>query len=170
MKLAKFTSMKIIELTNFKILISSAILAFLLSCGGNSSDLEKTNTEDKPVVEESDPFAGHPIGVGPITELKLEAINDEMAQTGKEKFDALCTACHKVETKHIGPPLHGVTKRRRPEWIMNMILNPEKMVMEDDTARSLLGKYIAPMANQNLTEEDARAVLEYFRQVDASLE
>ena len=47
---------------------------------------------------------------------------------------------------------------------MNMILNPEQMVKEDATARKLLMEYNgAPMANQNLTEEQARQVLEYFR-------
>jgi hypothetical protein len=41
------------------------------------------------------------------------------------------------------------------------------MVKEDATAKALLGEYIAPMANQNLSEDDARSVLEYFRQYDA---
>jgi Na+/phosphate symporter len=46
---------------------------------------------------------------------------------------------------------------------MNQILNPEEMVAKDPIAKKLLAEYIAPMANQGLTEEDARQVLEYFR-------
>jgi hypothetical protein len=47
---------------------------------------------------------------------------------------------------------------------MNMILNPEQMVKEDPIAKKLLVEYnMAPMANQNLTEEQARKILEYFR-------
>ena len=54
--------------------------------------------------------------------------------------------------------------RRTPEWIMNMILNPEQMVKENPLAKNLLIEFNgAPMANQNLTKEEARAVLEYFR-------
>jgi cytochrome c len=57
----------------------------------------------------------------------------------------------------------GVTDRRTPEWIMNMILNPEVMVAENPIAKKLLAEYLSPMANQSLTESEARAILEYFR-------
>ena len=47
---------------------------------------------------------------------------------------------------------------------MNMILNPDVMVQEDPIAKKLLMENNgSPMANQNLTNEEARAVLEYFR-------
>jgi hypothetical protein len=47
---------------------------------------------------------------------------------------------------------------------MNMILNPDQMVKEDPLAKDLLLEFNgSPMANQGLTEEQARAVLEYFR-------
>ena len=44
-----------------------------------------------------------------------------------------------------------------------MILDPELMVKENEIARQLLIEYSAPMANQNLTEDEARKILEYFR-------
>ena len=37
------------------------------------------------------------------------------------------------------------------------------MVKENPAAKQLLAEYIAPMANQSLTQDEARAVLEYFR-------
>ncbi len=47
---------------------------------------------------------------------------------------------------------------------MNMILNPENMTKEDPIAKKLLQEYNGvQMTNQNLTQEEARAVLEYFR-------
>jgi hypothetical protein len=47
---------------------------------------------------------------------------------------------------------------------MNMILNPEVMIKKDPIAKKLLDEFDgAPMANQNLTEDQARQVLEYFR-------
>ena len=61
-------------------------------------------------------------------------------------------------------PPKGILDRRSPEWVMNMILNPDVMVQEDPLARDLLMEFNgSPMANQNLSEEEARAILEYFR-------
>lgn len=104
-------------------------------------------------------------GIGPVKSVTLGATIDEtMAAHGKEVYEAKCTACHKAETKFIGPAPKGILERRSPEWIMNMILNPEEMVQKDPDAKKLLMEYNgSPMANQNLTEEEARAVLEYFR-------
>ena len=87
-----------------------------------------------------------------------------MVKLGSEVYEAKCTACHKEEEKFIGPPPKDILKRRTPEWVMNMILNPEEMIQKDPIARKLLMESNgAPMANQNLTEEEARAILEYFR-------
>lgn len=104
-------------------------------------------------------------GVGPITSVTLdEAINQDMASHGADVYQKMCTACHKAEKKFIGPSPKGILERRTPEWVMNMILNPEQMVKEDALARDLLIEFNgSPMANQNLSEADARAVLEYFR-------
>jgi hypothetical protein len=55
-------------------------------------------------------------------------------------------------------------ERRTPEWIMNMILNPEEMIKNDPIAKQLLIDFnLAPMANQHLTQDEARKILEYFR-------
>jgi hypothetical protein len=48
-----------------------------------------------------------------------------------------------------------------------MILNPENMLQQDPTAKALLAEYIAPMANQHLTRDEAESVLAYFLQQDA---
>lgn len=103
-------------------------------------------------------------GLGPITSIQLEPINEEMAAKGKESFKAKCSACHKVSKKFIGPSPKGVMKRRTPEWVMNMMLNPTEMLEKDPLAKELMVEFNgAPMANQNLTEEEAREILEYFR-------
>src|SRR5699024_2675282 len=95
-------------------------------------------------------------GVGPIKSLTLpDEIDQGLADKGKEIYDINCLACHKPDTKFIGPAPKGVLDRRSPEWVMNMILNPEKMVNEDPVARQLLVEYNgSPMANQGLTEDE----------------
>lgn len=127
-----------------------------------SETTQKTETPAEPE-KPKDPLANK--GVGPITSVTLgETIDEEMAAQGKEVYEAMCTACHRADQRFIGPAPKGILERRSPEWIMNMILDPEKMVTEDPDAKALLIEYNgSPMANQNLTEEQARAVLEYFR-------
>lgn len=104
-------------------------------------------------------------GIGPITSIDLSAeVDQTMATHGSEIYNKMCTACHRVDKKFIGPAPTGILLRRSPEWIMNIILNPEEMLQKDPLAKELFMEFNgSPMANQNLTEEEARAVLEYFR-------
>ena len=107
-------------------------------------------------------------GVGPIINVILEdKVNISMANSGEKLFNQLCTSCHIINEDYIGPAMSGVLVRRSPEWIMNMILNPIQMVEEDPIAIELLEKYnFEYMYNQNLLEEEAREILEYFRLLD----
>jgi mono/diheme cytochrome c family protein len=104
-------------------------------------------------------------GIGPIKNVEISAtIDDAMAAKGMEVYKTKCMACHKPDKKFIGPAPKGIMERRTPEWIMNMILNPEEMTQNDPLAKALLMEFNgSPMANQHLTEEEARQVLEYFR-------
>ena len=150
-----------------KVSLAIVMLSFLVACGGDDSATPESTTDKvKPqsmLKKEVDPMQDK--GVGVVTELVLPAeIDQEMAAKGDKIYQDKCTACHKPTEKFIGPAPKGVLDRRTPEWIMNMILDPERMVKENPAAKKLLMEYIgSPMANQNLTEEDARAVLEYFR-------
>lgn len=147
------------------ITIITLTLTFLFACTNNTEQSSSSQTGKKEIKKEIDPMQDK--GVGPITELKInQTIDDELSKVGKSLFDSKCAACHKIDKRKIGPPMLGVTKRRTPEWIMNMILNPDGMVKENEQARQLLMEYSAPMANQSLSEEEARSILEYFRTID----
>lgn len=169
--------MKIV--TRYSILFSIVLL--LIGCGGKDKEEKKEgfsverskSTTEKPA--ETAPVANatpaseridlENKGVGPITSLTLDAeIDDALAKKGEEVYNQLCLACHRVGKKFIGPAPNNILERRSPEWVMNMILNPEEMVKQDPLAKDLLAEFNgAPMANQGLTEDQARAVLEYFR-------
>ena len=146
-----------------KVTVFAIIAALITSCGGEGKKEEKVSApvEEQKAAVETDPMKDK--GVGPITSITLGEIDQKMADEGKAVFLAKCSACHKISKRVVGPALVGVTTRRSPEWIMNMILNPEKMVAENPIAKKLLAEYVAPMANQNLTEAEARLILEYFR-------
>ncbi len=146
-------------------LFALLLLAGAIGCGGDtSSSADASKPKPKSMVaDEVDPLENK--GIGPISEVSLGASVDEaMAAKGEDVYNKMCTACHKATEKFIGPAPKGILERRSPEWVMNMILNPEQMVKEDPIAKKLLMEYNgSPMANQNLTQEEARAVLEYFR-------
>jgi len=160
---------------NLTKLILSLLVIGLISCGGSGSGgTESAVSEEAPqsmlsneprTLEEAEKDWQSNNGVGPVSSLNLpEAIDQTMADAGQIIYEAKCTACHKIEKNFIGPSPKGIINRRTPAWIMNMILDPEGMVKNDPIARQLLIKFNgAPMANQSLTEDDARNVLEYFR-------
>lgn len=137
----------------------------LFSCGNsdNTKANNETNESKTDKQEVYDPMKDK--GIGPVSNVTLSPeIDTELAKKGKEVYDKMCLACHKPDKKFIGPAPIGILDRRTPEWVMNMILNPENMIKENETAKKLLIEYnMAPMANQNLKEDEARAVLEYFR-------
>ncbi len=125
----------------------------LISCGGEKTeDAPASNTGSK--------------GIGPVSSVTLGALDQAMADRGKKQFEAKCSACHKFEEKVVGPGLQDVTLRRTPEWIMNMILNPVEMTQKDPIAQELLGEHLTQMTFQNVQQEEAREILEYFRKMD----
>ncbi|RDY59644.1 c-type cytochrome [Flagellimonas nanhaiensis] len=155
-----------------KILLYLALGAFIASCGGKKEEkkdgfeVSRTKTEQKTEqANEGVPVDLNNKGIGPIKNLDFPAdIDTEMAARGEASFNAICVACHMIDQRMIGPALKGVYERRSPEWVMNMILNPDGMLKEDPIAKALLKEYNnAIMLNQNLTEEEARDLAEYLR-------
>ncbi len=150
-----------------------ALGALVLSCGEKKEEKKdgfEMNRTKKEEVKATETTGGVPVdmdnkGVGPIKNVEFgDEIDADLAAAGEEKFQAICTACHMAEQRMIGPALKGVYERRSPEWVMNMIINPDVMLKEDPIAKALLKEYNnAIMLNQNLSEEDARAVAEYLR-------
>lgn len=148
-----------------KLLVLAVVSLFVVGCGGEAKKEKEVKKEEVVETKAIDPMEDK--GIGPITSVTLGEIDPALAATGKEVFKTKCSACHKMSKRFVGPALAGITEKRTPEWIMNMILNPEVMVQKNEAAKQLLAEYLSPMANQNLTEDEARAILEYFRTVPA---
>jgi mono/diheme cytochrome c family protein len=140
-----------------RFLIIPAVLSLLLlGCGGQP---------EQPAVDtgglSQDEFEN---GIGPVKEaVTLGAIDPALAEKGKTVFEQKCLSCHKLGEKFIGPDLSQVLSRRTPRYVLNMILNPDEMTKRHPVAKKLLAEYLAPMAQQNLTQDEARAVLEHIR-------
>ena len=104
-------------------------------------------------------------GIGPIKDLDLATeIDQSLVTDGNNLYKKMCITCHRAQKKFTGPPLSGILERRSPEWVMNMILNPDVMTKKDPIANELSkANFGAPMIKQYLSENDARAILEFLR-------
>ncbi|MDM8173020.1 c-type cytochrome [Olivibacter sp. 47] len=146
---------------------------FLLACGGTDQNAgSESDNRSKAITSavqhaekktEVSPADLTNKGVGPIKAFKPGSINAQLVNEGSELFTAKCAMCHKMDRKIVGPPLKGVTSRHSPEWVLNMLLAPDKMIAEDPAAKALYEHYQTPMINQQLTEEEAKAIYDYLR-------
>ena len=146
---------------------------FMVSCGGETKTEETATSETEEKVELADdpsaPAEDNGMGIGPVKTVDVSKFDAALADKGKRIFEAKCTACHRLtDEKVVGPGLKGVTERRKPEWIMNMMINPVEMTQKDPQAKKLLAEHLTQMTNQNVAEADARAMLEYLRQNDGA--
>ncbi|WP_299823852.1 cytochrome c [uncultured Pontibacter sp.] len=148
--------------------------AILFSCSSGENDATTANTQEESGLAHHAPEAAvedDGKGVGPVTSVEVGAeVDQALAANGKSIFEGKCSACHQLsDQKVVGPGLAGVTGKRKPEWVMNMIINPEEMTKKDPTAKKLLAEHLTQMTNQNVNEQDARAILEFLRQNDQSI-
>ena len=138
----------------------------MASCGGDKakSDEQKAAPEKKvdATTASSAPMSNK--GIGPVSSISLGDIDQAMVAEGETVFKAKCTACHKISKKFVGPAMKGVTERRSPEWVLNLLLNTDEMLKKDPITIALLKEHNnAIMNNQNLSEDEAKAVAEYLR-------
>jgi cytochrome c5 len=150
------------------LLLLSGGLWWLAACGGNPP-ANQTATET-PVAEATETPAANPDdrGIGPIKEVKLtNPLDAELLATGQKVYDLKCSSCHKLtDERVVGPGWKDVTKRRKPEWIMNFTVNVDEMLNKDPNAIAMLEQCLVRMPNQNISEPDARAIVEFMRKND----
>jgi hypothetical protein len=112
--------------------------------------------------------AGSPKGVGKYQNVELtHPLDENMVTAGKGVYEVKCASCHKLtDERLVGPGFAKVTDRRTPEWIMNFVTNTDEMIEKDPAAQKMLEECLVRMPNQNLSEQDARSVLEFMRKND----
>lgn len=100
-----------------------------------------------------------------VKDVKVGAFDAQLAAKGEQIFKMKCTACHQYDKRLVGPPLREVVKRRSADYIISMIISPEAMQENNDTVKALVQQYMTKMTNQNVTQEEARAIYEHLREV-----
>ena len=146
------------------------IIGIVASCG-NSQNSEKaadnTSTDAGSEATEN-PSYDPKRGEGKFTKVELGASLDAtMAANGDKVYQVKCGSCHKLtDEKLVGPGWAGVSTRRAPEWIMNFITNTDAMINKDPEVQAQLELCLVRMPNQNLSDDDARGLLEFMRKND----
>jgi hypothetical protein len=155
------------------------LLALVVTLVGCAPDKPNTQAEDYgtlneksegAVIEAAEHTTDITKGIGQIKNVTLQSpIELERAGRGRSVYEMKCQPCHKLDaTRVVGPGWKDVTVRRKPEWIMNMVLNVEVMLDKDPEAQKLLELCLTRMPNQNVSVGDARDILEFMRQNDGA--
>ena len=143
-------------------LLIIASLAVLTACGGseNTQQSTTTTTEEKAY----DPS----IGEGKFSNVSIpDSIDQTLVESGKQAYENKCVSCHKLnDEKLVGPGLKGITTRKKAEWIMNYVSNPEKMLEKDPELQEQVKLYTVRMPNQGISESEARSLYEFLRKND----
>src|ERR1700681_77416 len=156
-------------------LIIAVVGILVMQCGSNQQPASNNNasaTDSTVIKTKTDTvviLAGiNSKGVGRFQNIQLtHPLDEKMVAHGQAIYQSKCIACHKLSSELlVGPGWTGVTDRRTPEWIMNWITNTKVMLDKDLAAQADMVVCLIRMPNQDLTDEQARAVLEFMRKND----
>lgn len=162
-----------------KLLIISALsLPFLFTaCKGDSTENNSTTTETESTSVAETESSGDPAEYDPTrgegkfdaSNVNISGFDAAMAAKGKAIAEVKCFSCHKMtDERLVGPGWKGVTERRSPHWIMNFVTNPDPMIDKDPEVQAQLEICLVRMPNQNIADEEARAIVEFMREVDGA--
>lgn len=153
-----------------KMFFSVIAFSLLMACGGNGENSDDAAKANATETKSDSSFYDIHRGSGKWTAEKLnlnDNINEAMAVEGEKIADKKCASCHKkTEDTKVGPGWAGVLKRRSPEWVMNFITNPEGMIDKDPQLKALWEQCYVRMPDLNLTDLQARQILEFLRKND----
>jgi len=124
---------------------------FLISCS-------TPETANKKLTISKDPK-----GIGPIKQLDLTTINDSVMKVGLQLFNNECSNCHTMEYKNTGPDISDILAIRKPEWVVNFLLNKEEMLLRDSLAIKTRILYEQDCGASINEEQKALNLLEYLR-------
>jgi cytochrome c5 len=153
---------KTMTIKKISVVTSMILLVGITACGGGE---EQSSTPPGVSAPESAP-AETTTDANLITsaDITMGEIDPGMVEKGKTSYDVKCQACHSTgPNRVVGPGWKGITERRKPEWIMNMMLNIDVMLETDPEAQKGLEECLVRMPNQGLSKDEGREVLEFMR-------
>ncbi len=97
--------------------------------------------------------------------LLLLAAGPALADSGKELFEKQCSGCHTIGGGDgAGPDLKGVGSRRSADWLLRLIVEPDKLAADKDPVQvELVKKYGSEMPNLGVSREDAQKIASFLQ-------
>ncbi|MEO5908132.1 MAG: c-type cytochrome, partial [Ginsengibacter sp.] len=131
-------------------------------------DTTKASTDSGSTASNGNPSYDPNRGEGKFHDVKLgDKLDPHEAAEGDKIYELKCSSCHKLtDERLVGPGWKGVTNRHKPEWIMNFVTNTDDMLEKDPKAQAMLEICMVRMPNQNLSDNEAREILEFMRKND----
>lgn len=150
------------------IILGIGILSYACSSNNQQQSNSSSSSTTKPANEAKTGAYDPQRGEGKFTNVEVgQTLDGKMAEQGHTVANLKCASCHKyTDEKLVGPGWAGVSKKHSPEWIMNFITNPDPMIDKDPQLQAQLEICLVRMPNQNLSDEDARNILEFMRKND----
>ncbi len=152
---------------NLTLFTVATLIAMLIACGG----IENPSNPGarKATSEKKDPATYDPNrGLGKFDKVEVgETLDAAMAEAGEKVSGVKCLSCHKLtDERLVGPGWKGVTERRTPTWLMNFFTNPDPMIDVDPALQEQLELCLVRMPNQDLSDDEARQIVEFMRKND----
>ena len=149
------------SLSKFILIVAVPALA---ACGGGDGAASAPPGAGGPPGAASAQESKAPAGLITAADITMGDIDNGLVEKGRGIYDVKCQACHSTgPNRVVGPGWKGITERRKPEWIMNMILNIDVMLETDPEAQKGLEECLVRMPNQGLSKDEGRQVLEFMR-------
>lgn len=86
------------------------------------------------------------------------------ADQGKDLFDKECAGCHSIGGGDgAGPDLKGIVEKRPADWLVKVIVEPDKLTAAKDPVQAeLVRKYGSEMPNMGISQDDAKKIIAYL--------
>lgn len=90
-----------------------------------------------------------------------------MVRKGKRVYEEKCVGCHSLDGRALeASTFQGITKNRKPEWIMNLTTGVQMSLADSKREQNKLEKCYTRQPGQRLNIEQSRDLLEYLRSND----
>lgn len=147
----------------------AVLLSLLVACGGGEQ--KPAEPSATPAAPAAPAPAAPAVEVGPdgptsIAVPSLDAVSTDAADiaAGEAIWGTRgCGGCHDFGKKVVGPDLSGLLTRRTLPWVERMVMEPEKMVKDDPTAKDLFKTHMVQMPKQGVTAEELPKLLAYLK-------
>jgi len=92
------------------------------------------------------------------------------AQSGEDLFKTKCASCHTLGVdKLVGPGLGGVAERRDASWLIRKVVEPDKLVAENDpVTKELVAAHGMAMPNLGVARAEAEAIVAHISSAGSS--